>query len=350
MSGFPVHRYNPLAKNQKTQDRKRRRWGLLLILLAICLQPGSCAPKITKVYRVGILSGIDSFVEITKGYKEKMTALGYIEGQNIEYDYWKLNNDPLEEQRVIKKFVDEKVDLILTFPTRPSLAAKMATQETNIPVVFANAGIEGTDLVNSLREPGGNISGVRYPIPEITFKRLELLLEMAPKVKTLYITYDCTYPTYRATLKALHMAVLDKNLVLVEAPVTSVEELKADLDRREKMIEIGMDAIFIMPDLLTGSDAAWEVIQPFALKHNLPVAGTMDIHMNKAGLFLLVADYLDEGELAATISDKIFNGAPPGSIPVASPYLNLIINYQRAQELGLTIPEGLLKQAYQVIH
>jgi putative ABC transport system substrate-binding protein len=347
MRGILV-RDNLLYRNMQI---KKPHWGRLLfaIIIFVYILSG-CSIRRSRIYRVGILSGLDAFLDITAGYKAKMTELGYVEGKNIEYDYWKLNDDCMEEQRIIRKFVDEKVDLILTFPTRPSAEAKAATQETNIPVVFANAGIEETNLVNSLPEPGGNITGVRYPIPEITFKRLELLLELVPDAHTIYIIYDSNYPNHTAALNALHEAAQRNNLELVEKPVTTVEELTADLDRQEKMADLTIDAIFIMPDLLTGSKAAWEKIQPFAEKHKMPVAGTMDFQLDDAGLFLLMPDYYDMGRLAATITDKIFQGIPPGTIPVVSPNLQLYINYRRAKELGLSVPEGLLKQAFRVIH
>ena len=53
----------------------------------------------------------------------------------------------------------------------------------------------------------------------------------------------------------------------------------------------------------------------------------------------------DSGKAAAPLADKIFKGTPAGTIPVVSadPFIN--INYQVAQKFGLTVPEGLLKQA-----
>src|SRR3989344_3366831 len=126
-----------------------------------------------KVYHVGILSGTDNFLDMAEGFKAGMTKLGYVEGKHIVYDLQKVNADPAGEKRVAKKFVDDTVDLIYVFPTEPTVAVQEATKGTNIPVVFAYAGIEGAKLVNSVREPGGNITGVRFPGPEQMGKRLE---------------------------------------------------------------------------------------------------------------------------------------------------------------------------------
>src|SRR4030042_2196401 len=108
-----------------------------------------CAQQKQKVYQVGILSGAEPFANIADGFKSKMTELGYIEGKNIVYDLEKTNFEPTKEEQILKKFATDKVDLIFVFPTEPAVSAKKITQGTDIPVVFAMSGIEGTNLVNS---------------------------------------------------------------------------------------------------------------------------------------------------------------------------------------------------------
>ena len=160
----------------------------LTLLVVTCVFLIGCGKKTqeAKVYRVGILSGAETFVNIADGFKAKMAELGYVEGENIVYDLQKLNADPVGEKRVSEKFVQDKVDLIFAFPTDPALAAKAATQGTDIPVVFAMAGIEGNDLVESVTKPGGNVTGVRFPGPELTVKRFEFLHELVPHAKRVY--------------------------------------------------------------------------------------------------------------------------------------------------------------------
>src|SRR4030042_45317 len=106
---------------------------LLLTSLAISvLLLSGCTTQTPKVYHVGILSGLDPLVGIADSFKAKMTELGYIEGKNIVYDVQKTNLEPDKEQQILKKFVDDGVDLIFTFPTEVSLAAKAATNGTEI--------------------------------------------------------------------------------------------------------------------------------------------------------------------------------------------------------------------------
>ncbi len=333
-----------------SQTRTRTGWTILVGFVVLSLLLSGCGgAQKPKVYRVGILSGSDAFVEIADGFKAKMTELGYVEGKNIVYDLQKTNADPAGEQRLAKKFVDDKVDLILAFPTEPTLAARAATQGTNIPVVFAYAGIEGANLVKSVREPGGNITGVRFPGPEQISKRLELLHELAPQVKRVWIGYDKNYPNNAPALAALRPVASSNGVTLVEAPATTLEELEADLAERAKSPDLGIEAMLLMPDIFNHSPIGWTLISKFAAEHKLPIAGSFPYTVEQGAVFGNANDLVNVGNLAAPLADKIFKGTSAGTIPVVSPEEALWINYKRAQDVGLTVPEGLLKRAAQII-
>jgi len=333
------------------QIRFRRQILHLTLLVVVCVFLSGCGEKVQekKVYHVGVVSGSDAFVNIADGFKAKMTELGYVEGKNIIYDFQKLNADPAGEKRVAKKFVEDKVDLIFSFPTEPSVAAKEATQGTNIPVVFAMSGIEESDLVESVRKPGGYITGVRFANPELTAKRLEILHELVPQAKRVYLIYDPNYPTAPFALGALRSVVPSLNLTLVEDPVNNVQELQAALQKRVASGDIGIDAILIMPDILDHSPDGFRTILEFANEHNVPLGGGMDFTADLGAMFSFVPDNVEMGMLAATLADKIFKGTPAGTIPVITPEARLRINYKVIQELGLNVSEGLLSRADKVI-
>ncbi len=326
-----------------------KRQMLLATLIVAAVYLSGCIAETPKVYHVGILSGTDAFLPIADGFKAKMTELGYVEGKNIVYDLQKTNADPAGEQRAARKFVDDKVDLIFTFPTEPSVTAQAATQGTNIPVLFAYAGIEGSTLVKSVREPGGNITGVRFPGPEQISKRLEILLEIAPSVKRVWIGYDKNYPNTAPALAALRPLALSKNVTLVEVPAATMEELKADLEARNKSADIGMDAIILMPDIFNHHPEGWAVISKFAAEHKVPIGGSFLYTVEQGAVFGNANDLDKVGKLAAPLADKILKGTPAGTIPVLTPEQDLWINYKRAQELGLNVSEGMLNRANKIL-
>lgn len=320
---------------------------LLLLVLSIGCVLG-CAPA-PKLYHVGIVAGIPAFDTMADGFKSKMTELGYVEGKNISYDFQETFADPTKEQQIVKKFVADKVDMIFAFPTEPALAAKMATQGTNIPVVFASANIEGVDLVQSVRQPGGNITGARYPGPDLAVKRLELLHEMAPAAKRICIIYNVNYPANKSAHEVLVPAAASLGITLVDIPVTSMEQMQAEFEARAKADDVGMDAILIMPDDFTQSPPGWALVTKFAADHKLPIGGSAGFEADSGALFSYIPANIKTGELAAQLADKVFKGTPAGTIPVVTPESELRLNYKVAQALGLQISEGMLKLAVEVI-
>jgi len=337
--------------NLSKQLKSKQLTLLIILLILVCMLLSSCSEKAQKekIYRVGILSGFNTLASIADSFKAKMAELGYIEGENIAYDTQKTNFEPDKEQQILRKFVDDKVDLIFTFPTEVSLAAKAATQGTGIPVVFSYSTIEGNNLVDSVRQPGGNITGVREPGPDLFVKRLEILHELVPQAKRVYITYNPNVPFIPPALDLLHKAYTLMNITLVENPVTAVEEIKADLQARATLDDIGMDAILIMGEPTSVSPPALEAMINFAAEHKIPIGGLGAYTIGESIIFSYEIEIDDMGRLAAPLADKILRGIPAGTIPVITPEAKLLINYKVIQQLGLNVSEGLLSRADEII-
>jgi len=326
--------------------------AFFLILVAtgyVLLGGGTKKPQMKEMYRVGIISGADAFNDIAIGFKATMIKLGYFKGRNIVYDFQKANADQEAVERAVRKFVEDKVDLIFAFPTEPALAAKAAAKGTDIPVVFAMAGIEGTNLVGSLSKPGGNITGVRFPSLECTVKRLEILHELIPSIKKVYLIYDPHYPNASMALGGLRPAASSWGITLVEDPVDNIEELKAALRTRAELNDIGIDAILLMPDILDHSPGGFDAILKFANEHNLPIGGGMGFTADLGALFSFVPDNIEQGRMAANLADKIFKGTSAGSITIITPPPRLRLNKKAIQQFGAEIPEDLLGIADDVI-
>ena len=299
-----------------------------------------------EVFRVGVLGSPAAFGGIADGFKARMTELGYVEGESIVYDVQIANFDEAGLQRVAGEYVEDKVDMIFAFPTEPARAAKAATQGTDIPVVFSIAGLEGNDLVEAVRRPGGNATGVRYPGPDLVVKRFEILLELAPHIKRHCIPYNPEYPTCLPALEALRPVALSQGVALVEVPVASVEDIRAGLQALAASDDAGIDSVQIMPEALTQSPDGWAAISDFAKEHKLPLVGSILPSACMGGVF---SDFPEVGALAAPIADKILRGAQAGTIPVVTPEAHLWVNYRVIQELGLSAGEGLLARADKVI-
>jgi putative ABC transport system substrate-binding protein len=338
--------------NQSKPLKSRQKLILTSFLIMACIFICGCGEKkeAEKVYRVGIVSGGGAFIKIADGFKAKMTELGYTEGRNIVYDLHESEADPEAEKQIARKFVEDEVDLIFAFPSDPSFAAKAAAQGTNIPVVFALAGIEDNNLVESISKPGGNITGVRFPGPESTARRLDILHELVPQAKRIYIIYNPNYSNAHIAIEQLHSAIRDMGLILVEDPVNNLEELQAALQKRAASENIGIDVIMIMPEILTQTSEGFKEILKFANEHKVPIAGAMPHTADLGAMFSYSPDAFELGTLSAVQADKILKGTPAGTIMIVTPTMYLRLNYKVIKELGLNVSDGLLSNAKEIIH
>jgi putative ABC transport system substrate-binding protein len=323
--------------------------GTLFFLAVVCVFLIDCSKKDNKAYRVGILCGLTYLKDIPVGFKEKMAELGYVEGDNIIYDLQITNFEPAKEERILNEFVKDEVDLIFSCPTEASIRAKKIARGTGIPVLFSFANIEGTDLVESVRHPGGNITGVRYPGPDIAIKRFEILLELVPEAKRILIPYQRGYPIVASQINVLRPVAQSLNIRLDEVPASDTNELKVNLKTIAAGGESKIDAILFIAEPLSVRPAAFKVIAEFAAKHHSPIAGILMSAGQYHSVIGVNVKIRESGRQAAVLAAKILNGIPAGTIPVVSAENYIEINYMEAQRQGLKVNEGLLSIANKII-
>ncbi len=278
--------------------------------------------------------------------------MGYVEGKNITYDVVSTNVDMTAYTNAIKKFVAEKVDLIFTFPTEAAMTAKTGTEGTNISVVFAMSftDVPGVNLINSVRAPGGNITGVRFPSADIASKRLQILLQLVPTAKRIFLPYLKDYPNVPGQLDVVNPQAQSAGVTIIPFAAASPDELQAELDRRAASSDIGFDAVLMVAEPLANTQAFYDVLSKFCYAHKIPLGGTMmNIGVGNTPIFGLTPQGQPAGQQAALMADKIFKGTPAGTIPVVTSESYFQIDMTAAQAFGVTVPDGLLQQADQVI-
>ena len=324
-------------------------WTLLSLMVAVNLLISSCGQAATKVYHVGVLSGLSAFAPALDGFKAKMTELGYIEGKNISYDVQSTEVDFDAYKKITQKFVTDKDDLIFVFPTEAASIARAAVQGTKTQVVFALAftDVAGINLIDSIREPGGNTTGVRFPSVDIASKRLQILLELAPNAKRIFVPYLKDYPNVPGQLEVLRPQAQSAGVELIEFAAVSPQDLQAEMNKHASASDI--DAILIIAEPLGITPPFYTIIGKFSYDHKLPIGGAIMTTDGYDSLFGLLPNPTTVGEQAALLADKIFKGTPAGKIPVVTSDSYFQVNNKAAEKLGITIPDGLLKQADEII-
>jgi putative ABC transport system substrate-binding protein len=138
---------------------------------------------------VGFLGLLPQKTNSVATFRQSLAAAGFVEGRTVAIEYRWANNQYERLPSLVAELVQRQVAVIVAIDSGPAvLAAKAAT--STIPIVFQLADDPiNFGLVASLSRPGGNMTGVSSLRNELTAKRLDLLLEMAPLATTVgYLT------------------------------------------------------------------------------------------------------------------------------------------------------------------
>jgi putative ABC transport system substrate-binding protein len=193
-------------------------------------------------------------------------------------------------------------------------------------------------LIESLAQPGGNVTGITDESVALSAKRLEFLKEAVPKAMRMAVLWNADdrgmtlrYREVEKAAQTLHVAV---QALGVREP--------DDFDAAFSAMTLNR------PDALTLLNRT-RVIE-FAEKHRIPAMYESDPLVRDGGLMSYGANPDDNFRRAATYVDRIFKGAPPNHLPAERPTLYyLAINLKTAKTLGLTISPSLLQRADRVI-
>src|SRR5882672_12883340 len=175
-----------------------------VVLLAVAAIAEAQQPK--KVHRIGFLAPSNPASQSTEAIRLALRELGYIEGQNIAFEYRDAERKRDRASELLAELVRLKVDIIVVPGTGQARAAKNATK--TIPIVMTGLGADPVEegLIESLARPGGNVTGVTNLGRELGGKRLELLKEAVPKVARVAVLYEPVAGSVREVKELLPVA------------------------------------------------------------------------------------------------------------------------------------------------
>ena len=299
-----------------------------------------------RVARIGFLGPTSAagFERRLEALRASLRDLGYTEGENIVIEYRWAEGKYERLPGLAAELVRLKVDVLVTQGIPGTQAAKQAN--TTIPIVMASVGdAVATGLVASLARPGGNITGVTNFINEIMAKRIELLKDVLPRMRSVAVLLNPSNPVNNAPIvQAMELTAKSLNVELQQFGARGPDEFDSAL---ATITKTRMEAVIVQEDpvLNTGSRA----IADLAVKQRLPSIGFSGF-AEAGGLIGYGADLLESFRRAAYFVDKILKGAKPADLPVErARKFELVINLKIAKALGLTIPPPLVARATQII-
>jgi len=298
-----------------------------------------------KMPTIGLLGATTLLVESQRvaAFVQRLRELGWIEGRTVAIEVRWADGRTERFVEIAAEFVRLKVDVIVTQGTASVIAARQATAV--IPIVFAGvADPVGTGLVTSLARPGSNVTGLSNQLVDLVGKRIEMLREILPGLRTLAIMANVGNPAPMLEMGEVSSMARTLGLEAATFEIRRAEDITPAFDA----LKGRAGALYVCVDPLLNTNRVR--INTLAQGARLPTMYGVREYVEAGGLVSYGPSFLNHYRRAADYVDKILRGTKPGDIPVEQPTkFDLVINLITAQALGLTVPPSLLARADEVI-
>ena len=331
-----------MTDSKETINRRAMGLGLGLLLLRLPTHAQS-----TRTVRIGVIrpAPVPVLDVNQQGFEAALAGAGFKAGVNVSYDVQTTGGDPHRAQAIVQKFIEDKVDLVHSMGTAPTLAAMKAG--ARVPVVFsAVSDPVGAGIVPEGSKPGQvtgtQLTGVsdRWPIG----LQLETYARLVPQARTWGTLYNPTEAGSTLQARQLREAAARLGLQLVEVPVGSTGEVRqAAIDLASRV-----QAIFVISDATVSADIL--AIQEAGDRHRIPNFTGVNSGVRRGALAAFGVDYFLAGYAAGKKAALVLRGVNPGQIPWnLAEHFGLVLNQKAAKALGIVLPVDMLRIADNVI-
>jgi putative ABC transport system substrate-binding protein len=326
----------------------RSRWlsrlpAIVCVLLVIALVipfAGGCNKGGTE-YNIGLTQfGSHPAADAGRqGFIDALADAGYVEGENVEYDFQNPEFDATAEQTIARKFVDDNVDLIFSFGTNISLQCINAAEGTDIPVIFC--GITdpvSSGLISSWEHPGENVTGTSDMIEMDS--TVDLILQIVPDVTTIGTIYNAGESNSVVLVEDLNEVCDSLGIDVVEATVST----SADVLTAAQSLVGQVDVIWVGTDntVVSGLEAVIGVCE----ENGIPFFASDDPSIERGGIACLGFDYYDIGYQTGEMAVRILEGESAEDIPAElGKVFSYSVNTAAAELYGVTIPQEIMDKA-----
>lgn len=268
-------------------------------------------------YKVGIVQYVDdaSLNQIQANVQKELDAKAEELGVTFDYEDYTYNGqaDATTLNQIITELISDEVDIIVPIATPTAQIAQAATEDNEIPVVFAAVSDPvGAQLVASMDEPGSNITGTSDALNTNTI--MDLMLAANPDVDYVGLLYSKSEDASTQAIADAKAYLDEKGIKYIEKTGNTTDEVRSAADA---LVAEGVDAVFTPTDntIMTAELAIYEKFQEAGIPH---YCGADSFALNGAFLGFGV-DYANLGIATADmVVDILVNGADPASTPVVT--------------------------------
>jgi putative ABC transport system substrate-binding protein len=279
-----------------------------------------------------------------KTFMAALARAGWVDGRNLQIEMRWGGGDPSEIRRHAEQLVALGPDVLLATGNASMPGLMQATK--TVPIVFNNVvDPVGAGFIDSLAEPGGNVTGFLQFEYSLSAKWLELLKEIAPNVMRVAVVRDANLT-----------AGIGQFAVIQSAAPSLRVDVRAVNVRDGREIERAITSFARAPNgglLVTASALSIvhsQLMIDLAARHRLPAVYYRRYYAASGGLASYGYDVDEQFRGSAAYVDRILRGEKPSDLPVQAPTkYELVINLKTAKALGLTVPPTLLARADEVI-
>ena len=326
----------------------RRREFIKLVGGAAAMWPVFArAQRPDRVRRLGVLNSLaeDDAESVARraAFEQALKQLGWINGDNLQIEYRWVQNDAELIRRSVTELVALAPDVILT--SGSVVIGPMVRATPAIPIVFMQV-IDpvGSGLIESMAQPGGNVTGFTQFEYSLAGKWLELLKEIAPNVSRVAVLRDATRGPGIGQFAVIQAMAAPYRVEL--SPINAGDP--AEMQRGIAAIARSPNAGLVVT--VGGTAVRRDLIISAAARHRVPAVYPYRYFVKDGGLISYGPDTIEPFLRAASYVDRIFKGEKPADLPAQAPTrYQLAINLKAATALGLTVPQSLLTRADEIL-
>ena len=316
---------------------------ICMLAAALCLTGCGGSGSDSEMIKIGIMQfgEFEALQNANQGFQDGLAELGYKEGENVTFNYLSAAADTANCPTIADTLVNDGSDLILAIATPSAAAIKEKTSD--IPVLFtAVTDPAGSGLVASNDAPGGNLTGTSDMNP--VAQQIALGKQLIPDAKKVAIMYCSSESNSKIQSDLAEAAIKDAGMEAVVKTVSAIDEAKSAVESLKGQV----DFIYIPTDntLADGMTTVAAAAKECGLPTIVGESG-----MVSSGAFATYGiNYYELGKATAAMAVKILKGeATPAEMPVEyqtdEAVLEVAINKETADALGITIPEDVLNTA-----
>jgi len=307
----------------------------------------SRAQQAGKTYRVGYI-GTSREIPLGKAsfqaFVDAMRELGFKDGQNLVIDFRAVEQSPAALSSDATALVRSNVDVMVTDGTEAALRAALSASRT-VPIVMIATNFDPIEhaYVQSLAQPGRNVTGVLLRQTELAEKQTEFLSQVVPGAARMAILWDAvSADQFRAAEQRGKAAGLKIQSLRLENP-------PYDFDAAFRTLAAGSPQMLLVLSSPNFTSSRAHIAE-LAIRYRLPAMFIFKTYAQAGGLMSYGADFEAMHRLAAAYVAKVLQGAKPAELPIEQPNrFELVVNLNTAKALGIAIPQPLLLRADELI-